>query len=1204
MADGKVSQFQHKGIDKRSNKFLREDNYATDCLNTQLTKDGDISKRPGWKTVGDNIGGLGLYVHTLFDEDTGEETQELLALHTDGKLYRANRTSFTIEYAGSGTVTASWHYDSTDDEWSLKVIEDGSTVIDENVGLGRNEGSPTDLATLKTAIDAVTDFSVTIGEEGDDTIPAAFLFPTYEVESIDATTGTLVLYAYSWEEINSVQTTLFSNTIGKIDQSYFESVSSVNINNITYFSSGYDEMVKYDGQRNYRAGMPVLTAPLLAETAASGTAEVTEITCIADTSLAAIYQIEFDDSDNDWSNDSTDRDQKIHLFIKDGNNDWVKFYPQVGSIIWTGSSHSYDRQIKYSMSDHVPNTTAAAAFETAADADSYFSASRSGDIVTLTDASTGSRDNFVLQWDSGPPSAGDNLNVSLLQAGTDGLDGKYFIFNDTPSTTVAFWIDIDNSGTAEPAHGADRATEITTISASDTASAVASAIQAVIDADSAFSASVVSNVVTVTHASAGAVPDASSGTSGFAINVTTQGTNSGIGQNEFTYHLTAEHVDDTGLITEGKYSDDISIDLSASTVNPVLTIYTIQSDSGFNTGCAIVNGAQPNVNTITVDAGHTLLAGDKAFFKGQSQGAVAEITDIQCVADVSGSLDGAYFILYGGGTEAATAFWIDVDDSGTSEPSHGAPNSVEITTISTNDTANDVASAIATIINAESEWSASASTDTITVTDAFKGARTDAFDGDTATSFVFSVTTEGSNARPGENVLRNIDSVTSTTITIDGDPVTVSDNDVISAGLRINIWRTEADGNANIKFLVDTIPNNSFAESVTYEDELLDADLGAAWVEPEFDHDLPQKGKYITAWNKVLFVGGATDEESTIYYSIPGETSPEYMPIATNSLLINSPFGDGIRGLSPVGNSLAIFKDRSLFELGGDIFYGNIRVDQVLKRSFNFASHGSLVDVDTTVFFTDKTGIYSISIQSGLKEESSIIKPFFTRDQNFSDGEYQFRKARSFHFRADEQTWFFIPVIATNETTELTYATTESRAYVYDWFHDSWYKWDNIDFTGGIVELNGDIFFTEWCVDSNGDRTHYLNRINKEETKSYKYINHDTAISANWKTNWYDLDKPSSFKKFTKLRAHTETDINSSTNETISITTELDYVENTTDSSFSLTPDGTTIKKQRLKPTKARSLRLIFANAISNQNMLISGWELDTTVLEAESIKE
>ena len=98
-----------------------------------------------------------------------------------------------------------------------------------------------------------------------------------------------------------------------------------------------------------------------------------------------------------------------------------------------------------------------------------------------------------------------------------------------------------------------------------------------------------------------------------------------------------------------------------------------------------------------------------------------EITDITTVADVAGSLDGTYFILYEPGPAGSVAFWFDVDDSGTAEPAHGAARSFEINTVATGNTANQVAAAANLVINADPSFSTGIAGNLITVTNALSG---------------------------------------------------------------------------------------------------------------------------------------------------------------------------------------------------------------------------------------------------------------------------------------------------------------------------------------------------------------------------------------------------------------------------------------------------------------------------------------------------
>jgi hypothetical protein len=127
-------------------------------------------------------------------------------------------------------------------------------------------------------------------------------------------------------------------------------------------------------------------------------------------------------------------------------------------------------------------------------------------------------------------------------------------------------------------------------------------------------------------------------------------------------------------------------------------------------------------------------------------GAVAQVETFTAVADVSDSLDGKYIQL---SDESGTVgFWIDTDDSGTSEPAGSAAltRSVEVTTIATDDTALVVAAKMATAINADSKFSATVSGSVVTVTHATEGDVADGEDGAQTTGFTdFTVTTNGAD---------------------------------------------------------------------------------------------------------------------------------------------------------------------------------------------------------------------------------------------------------------------------------------------------------------------------------------------------------------------------------------------------------------------------------------------------------------------------
>lgn len=161
-------------------------------------------------------------------------------------------------------------------------------------------------------------------------------------------------------------------------------------------------------------------------------------------------------------------------------------------------------------------TTVATKVRDAIDGDPEFSASSLGDTVTATNIGNGS---------TPAGSAGTSgFTVAQSTAGVDpnSLDGEYFIIHDQ-NGSVAVWFDVDNDGTLEPIHGADRSILVSTVVTGDSDVTVAGRVAAAVNADPEFSAVSASNTVTITDANNGNRPAPSAGTTGFTVSTDTNG---------------------------------------------------------------------------------------------------------------------------------------------------------------------------------------------------------------------------------------------------------------------------------------------------------------------------------------------------------------------------------------------------------------------------------------------------------------------------------------------------------------------------------------------------------------------------------------------------------------------------------------------------------------------------------------------------------
>lgn len=131
-----------------------------------------------------------------------------------------------------------------------------------------------------------------------------------------------------------------------------------------------------------------------------------------------------------------------------------------------------------------------------------------------------------------------------------------------------------------------------------------------------------------------------------------------------------------------------------------------------------------------------------------SSGTQAAITTVTTVATASLS-QGDYFLLYtidSSGHCICNAVWFDIDAAGSGAPSITGATNIEVD-ITTGQTAAQVASALQSVIDSETNYGASVDTATVTITNANAGAVPTLRDGASATDFTFATSTFGASTQ-------------------------------------------------------------------------------------------------------------------------------------------------------------------------------------------------------------------------------------------------------------------------------------------------------------------------------------------------------------------------------------------------------------------------------------------------------------------------
>lgn len=465
----------------------------------------------------------------------------------------------------------------------------------------------------------------------------------------------------------------------------------------------------------------------------------------------------------------------------------------------------------------------------------------------------------------------------------------------------------------------------------------------------------------------------------------------------------------------------------------------------------------------------------------------------------------------------------------------------------------------------------------------------------------------------GDTVKRNVTSTTNTSIVIDGDAVDVSDTDIIS-NVKIILYRTKADG---ITFYISKeLINDTGNATQAYDDGTADSGIVIDYVAPVKPHTLPPKAKYIDVWRNNLILTGIRDDVNTVFYSdIDGA---EFFP-TDNSFLTESPKGDKNSGIGTLDNFLFIFKEESIAGVTGDLDQASFTVDIVSRQGVGCLAHNTIQEVNGKLWFLSEYGIFSIS-NKGLQEESINIKTSFGSASTF-----EYKQAIAYHWLDESKYLIMLPELNTSSGGDKFVDNTNTKVFMYDIFWQAWFEWSDLDFLGGIAEVDNKLYFSNRQFDSvSSSIKAWSNRISDNGTR-YDYADHTEAIDFSYKSHWETLGEPSLFKKFLRLKIQS-LDISLGDFETndfsLLVTTEHDYDTQTVSSityDFSGGASGwgespwgdfpwgesrLPSMSRKLKRRKARSMRVLFSNSTLHENVLISGYELEVATPYAVAIKE
>lgn len=492
----------------------------------------------------------------------------------------------------------------------------------------------------------------------------------------------------------------------------------------------------------------------------------------------------------------------------------------------------------------------------------------------------------------------------------------------------------------------------------------------------------------------------------------------------------------------------------------------------------------------------------------------------------------------------------------------------------------------------------------------------------TDTSVKYMYTYEYTDAKG--NIIESIPSDESATLSPSSQNVEVTVSNILdttgfdtdSTDLKINLYRTTAAGTTF--YLVKTVVNDGTSATQVITDDVTAGTITTLleYITPIKEHGLPPIVKYITVYQGLLIASGDPTNVNSVYYS--DIDSPEYFPAGDNAFLVDTFLGDKVTGIAPLGNSLFVFKNRSITQVTGTIAEDTFRVDLFGSSTIGCSAHHSIKEVNGNLVFLSEKGIYSMNQnEQSLTDLSEIIEPEFSRLRN----NFTFKKAVAINWLDEDKYIIYMPVEASNA------ATTSSKIYVFDYFRSAWLIWDNINAMGGMSIINQELYFTERRLSVLDGFVKYFSYKFLQSGTTYDYADHAASISFIYKSNWETFGEPSIFKKWLRCKIHSldaSLDDFESESFTLNLETELDYTPGVPSTQLEFDFSGSqsggwgidawglfswgatrlTSQLSKLKSTKAKSLRLIIKNNNLLENVLISGYEFEVATPYKEFIKE
>lgn len=221
-------------------------------------------------------------------------------------------------------------------------------------------------------------------------------------------------------------------------------------------------------------------------------------------------------------------------------------------------------------------------------------------------------------------------------------------------------------------------------------------------------------------------------------------------------------------------------------------------------------------------------------------------------------------------------------------------------------------------------------------------------------------------------------------ITIAGAPVTIDDNEPISVGLSVEVYRTEAGGSTF--YLAGEYAATPYL--ATFVDNIADAALGFALEEPLDGEEpfYPPRCTVLCEHQGRLVLSGDTNYPNAVYYSLPN--SVEQFNPGFAAFDVPSYDSGQIKALvSDSSVQLALFKDRAYYSIEGDLSTGYLNNNIISEGDMGVSSQAAVQKTSRGYIAVGKSGMFEF-------KDGQIFDPHIELRPMFTEVDYDFSTSR------------------------------------------------------------------------------------------------------------------------------------------------------------------------------------------------------------------